>query len=348
MPTFTAGNPQTFNFRDLHPQVFIGTASDRYAGWIGQIYSKDRYTGRITKRTKIIAGRSFVEEVLPVESVEEYFEHFSVLEIDFTFYRPLIDQDGKPTQNYQVLENYRRHLKEGDRLILKVQQIITAQKIHRGEQYLENEAYLNPKIFTEQFYKPAVNLLGSNLTGFIFEQEYQRKEDRIPVNKMAQDLDRFFQAIPKDTRYHLELRTDLYLRDQVFEILEKYGVGQILSHWTWLPPLRKQLAKASGRFFNAGNECVIRLMTPLDMKYEDAYLRAHPFDKMVDGMLQPEMVLDTVEIVRRAIEKGVLVNLIVNNRAGGNAPFIAQIITEKFVTKKTLTAPEQMRLWDLQ
>jgi hypothetical protein len=114
----------------------------------------------------------------------------------------------------------------------------------------------NPRIFTEQFYEPAVRLLGSNLTGFIFEQEYQRREDRPPVNEMARDLDRFFRMIPEDNRYHQELRTDLYLRGPVFEILEKYGVGQVLSYRTWLPPLRKQLAKASGRFFNAGNQCV--------------------------------------------------------------------------------------------
>ena len=208
--------------------------------------------GRITKRTKIIGGKSFTEEVLPVDSVEEYFEHFPVLEIDFTFYRPLLDQDGQPTQNYQVLKTYSRHLKEGDRIILKVPQLITAQKIRKGDQHIKNEAYLNPTIFTEQFYEPAVNLLGANLTGFIFEQEYQRKEDRAPVNEMAQALDKFFSQIPKDSRYHLELRTDLYLRDQVFEVLAKHGVGQVLSHWTWLPPLRKQLAKADGQVFQCG------------------------------------------------------------------------------------------------
>jgi uncharacterized protein YecE (DUF72 family) len=345
MPDVAKSHPETFHFRNLHPHVLIGTASDRYAGWIGQIYSRDPNEGRITKRTKIIAGKNFVEEVLPVDSVEEYFEHFPVLEIDFTFYRLLLDQDGQPTQNYHVLENYHRHIKEGDRLILKVPQVITAQKMHRGDQYLENEAYLNPKIFTEQFYKPAVNLLGSYLTGFIFEQEYQRQKDRTPVNEMARDLDRFFQAVPKDTRYHLELRTDLYLRDQIFEVLERYGVGQVLSHWTWLPPLRKQLAKASGRFFNAQNECVIRLMTPLNMRYEDAYAKAYPLDRLVEGMLQPEMVRETVEIVKTAIEKGVLVNLIINNRAGGNAPLIAKEIAEKFVGIKEPNVSQQRGLW---
>jgi len=336
---------ETFNFRNLHPEILLGSASDRYAGWLGQIYSQDRYQGHITKRTKLIAGKSFLEEVLPVDSVEEYFEHFPVLEIDFTFYRPLLDQNGQPTQNNQVLKTYARHLKESDRIILKVPQLITAQKIHRGDQFIENPYYLNPKIFTEQFYEPAINLLGGHLSGFIFEQEYQRKEDRVSVVEMALTLDKFFSQISKDTRYHLELRTDLYLRDQVFEVLARYGVGQVLSHWTWLPPLRKQLAKADGRFFNGKNECVIRLLTPLGMRYEDSYVKAYPFDKLVEGMLQPEMVLETVEIVKAAIEKGMLVNLIVNNRAGGNAPLIAQEIAEKLMGKPRPKTKGQMSLW---
>jgi hypothetical protein len=334
-----------FYFRNLHPQVLIGTASDRYAGWLGQIYSPDRYQGKITKRTKIISGKSFIEEVLPVDSVEEYFEHFPVLEIDFIFYRPLLDPNGQLNHNYQVLKTYAGHLKEGDRIILKVPQLITAQKIHKGEQYIKNPSYLNPKIFTEQFYEPAVNLLGAHLSGLIFEQEYQRKEDRVPVVEMALSLDKFFSQIPKDSRYHLELRTDLYLRDQVFEVMARYGIGQVLSHWTWLPPLRKQLAKADGRFFNSGNECVIRLLTPLNMRYEDSYLKADPFDKLVEGMMAPEMVLETVEILKVAIEKGVLVNLIINNRAGGNAPLIAQEIAEKFLGKSRPAPDKQKMLW---
>ena len=108
MPQGFKTNLKTFHFRNLHPQIFIGTASDRYAGWLGQIYSPDRYQGRITQRSKIIAGRTFVEKVLPVDSVEEYFEHFSVLEIDFSFYRQLLDQNGDPTQNYRVLKDIRQ------------------------------------------------------------------------------------------------------------------------------------------------------------------------------------------------------------------------------------------------
>ena len=304
-------------------------ASDRYAGWIGQVYSEGRYTQGMTHRTHKVGEKSFVEEILPVESVEEYFEHFPTLEIDYTFYRPLLDKIGKPTPNYFTLKQYRQYLKKDDHLILKVPQLIFAKRIRRSGKFVENEAYLNPEIFANQFYKPAVEILGSNLRGFIFEQEYQPKKDRVEGEEMAKSLDGFFKDIPKDKRYHVELRTEAYLADPVFDVLEKHGVGLVYSHWTWLPPLSKQFSKTKGRFFNSGADCMIRLMTPLRMNYEDSYAKAFPFDKMVNGMINPEMIDDTIQIIMEGIKRRKRMNLIINNRAGGNAPMIAQQIAKK-------------------
>ena len=148
-----------FQFRNLHPKIFIGTASDRYAGWLGQIYTRERYEGRITRRTNTVGGKSFVEETLPVESVKEYFEHFSVLEIDYTFYAFLLDEDGKPTQNFHVPKRYREHMKEDDVIVLKVPQAITAQKLRQGGRYTDNETYLNAEMFIKRFYEPANEIL---------------------------------------------------------------------------------------------------------------------------------------------------------------------------------------------
>jgi uncharacterized protein YecE (DUF72 family) len=336
-----------FYFRNLHPLVKMGAASDRYAGWLGQIYTAERYQGRITQRTKVVGDVPFTEAVLPVDSVAEYFEHFPVLEIDFTFYRPLLDQDGKPTQTFQVLKAYGQHLRAADALLLKVPQAVTAPRLRRGAQYRENPVYLNAEVFTRQFYEPALELLGPVLAGFIFEQEYLAKPDRPPVNDLAAALDRFFRAIPRDPRYHLELRTDLYLRKPVFEVLEKHGVGQVLSHWTWLPSMRKQLAKAGGRFCNAGNQSVIRLLTPLGRRYEDSYIQAYPFDRLT-ALLPPEMVLETVDLMWQAVNQGVSVHVIINNRAGGNAPLLAQLIAGKFLQRLAppLRPKGQLRLWE--
>lgn len=324
---------ETFHFRGLHPSVCLGTASDRYAGWIGQIYSPGRYESRISRRTKTLGEKSFVEQVLPVESVAEYFEHFSVLELDFTFYRPLLDEAGKPTANYRALQAYRQHMKESDRLILKAPQAYFARRWWREGKYVENDQYLNAASFTRRFYEPAIEILGPLLAGIVFEQEYQRSQDRTSAAVMAEALEGFFRALPRDDRYHVELRTETFLSDPIFEVLRNHGIGQVLSHWTWLPPLARQFSLAGRRFFNASGTAVVRLMTPRGVRYEEAYARAHPFDRLVEGMLDPPMIEDTVSLMRHAAESGVRIHVVVNNRAGGNAPLIARKIAERFLQR---------------
>jgi uncharacterized protein YecE (DUF72 family) len=322
-----------FRFRHLHHNIFLGTASDRYAGWLGQIYTPERYANRLTERPKVFREKTFKEAVLPVDSVEEYFEHFSILEIDFTFYRPLLDDQGKPTANFFLLKKYGAFMKEKDFLFLKVPQRITARKIHKGPDFSANPDYLNPHLFTDHFYKPALHLLGSRIRGFIFEQEYHRRSERLPEGEMAESLDHFFAALPRDDRYHLELRTEFYFQDPVFAVLKQYGVGQVLSHWTWLPALEKQFKKAGERFFNAGRQGVIRLMTPIGLRYEEAYARAFPFDKLAEGLLQPHMIEETVRLMHLAVDQDIRLNIIINNRSGGNAPLVAKEIAEQFLNQ---------------
>ena len=157
-----------------------------------------------------------------------------------------------------------------------------------------------------------------------------RKKDRLPIKEVAEDLDRFFGSIPEDTRYHIELRTEAYLSFPIFRVLEKHGVGQVLSHWTWLPSPNNQLNRAGNRVFNSGGQRIIRLMTPMGMWYENAYAKAHPFNKLIDGMLQSQMVKETAGFMRGAAEKSIETSVIINNRAGGNAPIIAQKVAEEF------------------
>jgi hypothetical protein len=320
---------ENFIFRDIHPRIYMGTAGDRYAGWVGRIYTEGKY--KISSRTHKVGNQSFKEETLPVESVMEYFQHFSVLEIDFTFYMPLLNKDLKPTSNYKILQSYNKYLKNSDQLILKVPQVIFAQKLWQKGKQVENPGYLNAEIFTNQFYDPANAILGDKLTGFIFEQEYQRKADRVSPNKYIEDLDRFLVSLPKDNRYHMEIRTDYYHIRTYFKMLDKHGVGHVLSHWTWLPPLRKQFIKAGKEFYNSGKQCIIRLLTPLRKNFNESYAQAFPFDRIIPGMMNHEMIVETVEIMKTWVSKGFDVFIIVNNRAGGNAPLIAKEIANHFV-----------------
>jgi uncharacterized protein YecE (DUF72 family) len=319
-----------FLFRNLQPIFTIVTASDRYAGWMGQIYSRERFEKSVKQRSKRLGKKTFKERVLPVESVEEYFLHFSTLELDFTFYRTLLDREGTPTKTFTLLQDYKRYLNPENRLILKAPQAVFSRKLRRQGGFVENEQYLDPHVFINQFYNPAKDLLGPLLQGIVFEQEYQRRDERPPVKRYADQLQDFFGAIPTDARYHVELRTEAFLSEAVLRVFEDKGVGQVFSHWTWLPSLSKQFSFSQGSFFNK-NRCIIRLMTPKGVRYQDAYGRAYPFDKVVEGMQSPEMVKDTVMLVQAAIGSEVPVSVIINNRAGGNAPGIAQQIATEFL-----------------
>ncbi len=71
------------------------------------------------------------------------------------------------------------------------------------------------------------------------------------------------------------------------------------------------------------------------------------FDRLVECMLQPEMILETVDIIKQGVKQGVLVNVVVNNRAAGNAPLLAQLIARKFLQQEApVPKPKgQLSLW---
>ena len=58
------------------------------------------------------------------------------------------------------------------------------------------------------------------------------------------------------------------------------------------------------------------------MSCEDFYAKAFPFDKMVSGMLDPEMIEDTAKIINEATKDKVQVNLIVNNPSKNTIIFL--------------------------
>jgi len=56
---------------------------------------------------------------------------------------------------------------------------------------------------------------------------------------------------------------------------------------------------------------------------------------MVPEMLDPEMIEDTAKFVNKAQKNKVQVNLIINNRAGGHSPLIAESIADRLHSEKS-------------
>ena len=331
-----------YRFHDVHPHVRFGTASDRYAGWLGQIYPEDKYAGRIKSRKRKLGKETFEERTLPIESVQDYFEHFSVLELDFTFYRALHNPDGTPSNNLFVLQQYADFAPDAAVFLLKVPQQFFARKLRRSRggqvSYEDNPDFLNAEAYVAQFHEPALAVLGDRLAGFLFEQEYQRRsESPDPMDNIA-ELDAFFSALPRDVQPHLELRSEQFLVPPYFDWLADRGLGFVFSHWTWLPPLRKQWRLCGERFTAANGQVVARLLTPTGTKYADAYAAAYPFDKPVPAIAETQqarnMVLDVTALVYQAESQNALLNVIANNRAWGNSPALAQAISYRVLEEE--------------
>lgn len=327
-----------FDFRGIHPHVRFGTASDRYAGWIGQIYPEE-YATQITARKRRLGRGTYEERTVPVESVREYFQHFAALEIDFTYYRPLRDPDGEPTSNYHLLEEYAAFAPADAVFFLKVPNTYFSRTLRRGRagqvEYLDNPEFLSAERYIAEFHDPAVEILGERLGGMLFEQEYQRKAESPSPEQNVAELDGFFAQLPAGVQPHIELRSEHLLAPPYFDWLEDRGIGFVFSHWTWLPPIRKQWKMVGERFTAADGNVVLRLLTPLNVRYADAYEMAHPFDKPVDAIATTRqaynMVMDSTALLYQAEKQSALLNVIVNNRAWGNAPILAQEIAHRIL-----------------
>jgi uncharacterized protein YecE (DUF72 family) len=329
---------ERYDLRRVHPALRFGTASDRYAGWMDKVYPRDVWADRVTSRSKKAGGASVEERMLPIESVEDYFLHFGVLELDFPFYRPLLEPDGKPSTNLHTLIRYAEAAPANARFLLKAPQAYTARLLPRKSggrlAFEENPDYLDAPQFTERFVLPAHKALGPRLAGVIVEQEYTKVRESPPPEAFLNGLARFFDDVPNDVAYHLEVRSAHLLVPGYFELLRAHGLGFCFSHWTWLPPLTDQWHLAGG-LLPAHDEVVVRLMNPREMRHDEALRLAAPFDAPVPALSETaearRMVDEVVALGVKAAEAGVTLNVIASNRAWGCAPDLARTVAGRFL-----------------
>lgn len=323
-----------YDFRDLHPRLRFGTASDRYAGWIGKIYS-ERWSEQISSRKRTLQGKTYEERQVPVASVAEYFEHFSMLELDFTFYRPLLDAEGEPTSSLYTLDRYAQHAPPDAEFLVKAPQAYSARKVRRSGSFVENETFLETDGYRSRFLDPLTETIGDRLGGIIFEQEYQRVSDSPSPEENVEALDAFFRAIPDAPGTHLELRSDHLLSEGYFDWLAERELGFVFSHWTWLPRLKEQWERCGERFTSEDDRVIARLLTPRNVKYAKAYELAYPFDEPIEELAESDqakaMIDDTTALAYRAIENHRTLMIAANNRAYGSAPDLARAIGERFL-----------------
>ena len=79
---------------------------------------------------------------------------------------------------------------------------------------------------------------------------------------------------------------------------------------------------------------VMRLLTPLGLKYESAVERYKPYDRIVQP--QPKMRTDTVALVQQAAAAGKSTYVLVNNRSEGCSPLTVQALMQALTQRPSI------------
>jgi uncharacterized protein YecE (DUF72 family) len=291
----------------ISPLVRFGTSTWTYPGWQGIVYHKH------------YSPRRFKQDCLAEYARYEYNgqQLFRTVGFDFSFYGP---------PKSEQLAEFAAQLPEGFEACSKVWEEITIPLFpshprygaHAGE---ANPHFLDAEYFVEQVLPPYAAAFKDHTGPFIFE--FQRTG--IERDEFLTKLDVFLAPLPKEYRYAVEVRHASLLHEDYHAILRAHGVAHVYNHWTHMPPLAQQ-HELLGRSFTAPFT-MIRVLTPVGMKYEDAVKAFEPYNKIVRP--NPQMRRDVIELIRHGIIEARPTYAIINNRSEGSAPLTIQAIVDQ-------------------
>lgn len=288
--------------------IYVGTSSWKYEGWIGQIYSRERYLTR---------GR-FSQKKFETECLKEYAETFPVVCGDFSFY-----QFPAPAYWDKLFGEGPAEL----RYAFKVPEEITVKRYPRHDRYgvragLDNETFLNADVFGELFARPLQPYAG-RVAVLIFEFGafgMGAFEDGPPF---MERIDKFLQALPGGFRYAVEVRNPELLGPEYFAMLRERQVAHVFNAWTRMPELSWQVAQADAY---TADFTVVRALLKKGRAYEDAVKKFAPYAHVQEVNEGARAAVR--ELIGKARTKKQQAYIFVNNRLEGNAPESIAAITD--------------------
>jgi uncharacterized protein YecE (DUF72 family) len=292
--------------RDLAQQnIWIGTSSWKYEGWLGQIYSRDRY----------LARGKFSQKRFEAECLAEYAETFPIVCGDFSFYQ-------FPTPQYW--QRLFGSAPESLRFTLKAPEEVTAEVFPKHARYgpragTRNETYLNADAFAALFVEPLAPYAG-RVASVILEFGTRGA----PPREFVRRLEAFLAALPATMRYAVEVRNREYLKPYYFECLAEQRVAHVFNAWTRMPPISEQTA-IPGAFTT--DFTVTRALLRQGRAYEQAVALLAPYEKVQDE--NPEARESLRALIRRMREERRAAYIFVNNRLEGNAPETIRAVVDE-------------------
>jgi uncharacterized protein YecE (DUF72 family) len=280
--------------------VLIGASSWKYEGWIGQIYSEERY---------MVRGR-FSKKRFEQQCIAEYADTFPIVCGDFSFYQFPSDDFWR-----KLFATAPPHL----RFAFKVPEEVTCRTYPNHPRYgpragQPNETFLSAELFDAGFLQ-ALAPWRERIPVLIFEFGTFSKKTYPDPGLFFADLDRFLSGLPREWRYAVEIRNEEFLLPAWFEMLRRHSVAHVFNAWTRMPPLHRQVEIAEA--FTA-DFTVVRALLRTGRPYETAVRQFSPYERVEDP--NPSARDTMRRIIERARKRREPAYLFINNRLEGNAP----------------------------
>jgi uncharacterized protein YecE (DUF72 family) len=298
-PTFDRQALATKLQRLSDRNVFIGTSSWRYEGWLNQIYTPERYRTR----------SRFSKQKFHDECIQEYAETFPVVGADFSFY-------AIPERPFwkKIFDTAPPQLKWS----LKVPEEFTAKHFSDQVRYgprrgQANPAFLDAELFESAFLEPLAPYL-DRIAVLIFEFGTFSEKAYAEPNIFFDDLNSFARRLPKGVRYAVEIRNDDYLRARYFDVLKANGIAHTFNSWSRMPSLREQILIDEA--FTARHTVGRALLRPGRL-YQQAVDMFAPYKEVKEEYPSARQALRG--LIDHSLQTETMAFLHINNRLEGNA-----------------------------
>lgn len=277
--------------------TYVGTSSWKYPGWLGQLYSPDRYE----YRGKVAKGR------FEAECLTEYAEVFKSVCVDAGYYR-FPDPAFLTKIMGQVPEDFKFSFKVTDEITLKH---FPRQARHGLKAGLDNPNFLNVELFLEEFLG-ALSPYQEKVGTLIFEFGRFSERDYRRGREFVEALDGFLGKLPAGWQYGVEIRNAGFLQQEYFRMLGAHGVTHVFNAWTAMPPVAEQIAMEhafTADFFAA------RFLLKSGRTYEQAVKKFSPYREVQEAQQEERDMIRQLSLKKP--RKGSYIY--VNNRLEGNA-----------------------------
>jgi uncharacterized protein YecE (DUF72 family) len=301
--------------------IYVGTSSWKYPGWLGLLYTPERY------RTRGKLSRAKFEKTC----LYEYAKVFKTVCLDGGLYQ-------FPTS--KMLEPIFAQVPTDFQLSLKVTEDITVKKFPDLPRYGKragktNEHFLDADLFIASYLGP-LEPHREQIGAIIFEFSHIRSGDWSRGRDFVAALDAFLDRLPRGWNYSVEVRNESLLQPEYFAVLRKHGIAHTLNNWSRMPSVLAQMEiphSITADFLTA------RFLLKPGRTYEQAVEKFEPYTEVREP--NPDVRLALLKLLtapagpdhpRRRF-------LYVNNRIEGCALWTIYAVISGLVTKAAARNP---------